>query len=69
MKINLSDEITLQELFDDVDSWSNLPVNSLSEQQICLIQLKNSTFNSELATKAGGSSSSGGACFICVTGA
>ncbi|MDU6599205.1 hypothetical protein [Finegoldia magna] len=68
MNINLSDEVTLKDLFDDVDSWSNLPVNSLSEQQLNMIQLKNSVFNSEAATKAGGSGYSG-ACFICYTGA
>ena len=40
MKINLSDTTTLEALFNEVDSWGNLPTSSLSPQQIALLNLK-----------------------------
>lgn len=62
MNINLSDTTTLNDLFNEVDSWGELPTATLNPQQIALMNLKNSVVNSTV--KNGGS-----ICFICFTGA
>lgn len=70
MNIALTDTTTLEELFARVDEWSNLPTNSLSSQQIALIGLRNTVFETNEELKAGGALAftTGGSCFICFTG-
>ena len=69
MKINLSDTTTLEALFNEVDSWGNLPTSSLSPQQIALLNLKHTAFTPTAELKNGGSCSGSALCFICFTGA
>jgi len=66
--INLADTTTLEALFKTADSWANLPVSTLSEEQLALLQLKNSVFKKSEARKGGGMQESS-FCFICYTGA
>ncbi|MDI9413899.1 MAG: hypothetical protein QM401_10055 [Bacillota bacterium] len=70
MNIALTDTTTLEELFARVDEWSNLPSSSLSPQQIALIGLRNTVFETNEELKAGGGLvfTSGSSCFICFTG-
>lgn len=65
--INLKDSVTLEGLFNEVDSWGNMPVSSLNEQQLALINLKKAVTNQAVADKNGGASAA--QCFICFTGA
>ena len=66
--INLSDTITLKDLFDKTESWGNLPSRSLSSQQVALINLRNSVYAYEKLgdLKSGGSEVGNLECFMCI---
>lgn len=69
--VTLSDTTTLNNLFAIVDEWGNLPSNCLSEQQIALMNLKNTVLKNSVDMKNGGALanlSNLHQCFICVTG-
>lgn len=64
--LSLKDTITLEKLFSEVDNWANMPVSTLDDQQLALINLKKAVMNASVADKNGGARVK---CFICVTGA
>lgn len=67
--MKLNDTTTLDNLFALADEWAALPASSLSEQQVALINLKNTVMRSGIADKNGGAAFAvAHACFICVTG-
>lgn len=63
--ISLKDTTTLESLFSEANTWENMPISSLTEEQVALINLKKAVYSKKNATKNGGSVHS---CFICVTG-
>ena len=64
--MKLNDTTTLEQLFAKADEWAAMPVSTLSDQQIALINFRNAARNTIQDEKNGGKMVD---CFICVTGA
>ena len=64
--MKLNDTTTLEKLFAQADEWAAMPVSTLSDQQIALINFRNAARNTISDEKNGGKNM---CCFICYTGA
>ena len=64
--MKLNDTTTLEKLFAQADEWAAMPVSTLSDQQIALINFRNAASKAIPDDKNGGSALY---CFICWTGA
>ena len=67
-RFNLSDKISLNQLFDAAKEWENLPINELGTDQLAILNLKKVILDKleyeGTAKKAGGIQ-----CLICASGA